>query len=269
MSVRVHQAASRARRAPRKGQQLKLPLGNRWVGRRKRPRRKLGTERGAVPHRARPLHRGSSPVHVTVRTVLRSLRSQYVFPTVRGVIVALNRRWFGRFRVVHFSAQADHLHLIVEAEDRAALLGAMRGLGVSLARRLNRLIFRRGRVSADRWHSRVLGTPRAVRHAIVYVLGNFRKHGEAGGVIDPYSSAPYFYDFAECGGKAPIEIEPRIVGTALRRQGPPIEPPETWLLAIGWMRHGKVSLHDSPRHGATARRRDRRDRAIGVTAQSA
>ena len=253
MSVRVHQAAERVRRAKRKGEQLKLPLGNRWVGGRKRPRRRLPTERGSVPHRARALHRSSNPVHVTVRTVLRSLRSQYMFPTVRGVIVALNRRWFGRFRVVHFSAQADHLHLIVEAEDRAALLGAMRGLGVSLARRVNRLIFRHGRVVADRWHSRALGTPRAVRHAIVYVLGNFRKHGEAGGEIDAYSSAPYFHGFAECGGKAPIEIEPRIVVAALRRRGPPIEPPETWLLAIGWMRHGKVSLHDSPRRCETKR----------------
>jgi putative transposase len=254
--VRVHQGAKRARRAERKGEQLKLPLGNRWAGRRQRPRRKVASERGTVPHRARPLHRGSNPAHVTVRTVLRSLRSQYVFPTVRGVIVALNRRWFGRFRVVHFSAQANHLHLIVEARDRAALLGGMRGFGVSLARRVNRLIFRRGGVIADRWHSRVLDTPRAVRHAIVYVLANFRKHGEAGGVIDTYSSAPYFHGFAECGGKAPIELEPRIVGAALRRRGPPIEPPETWLLAIGWMRHGKVSLHDCPRTGATARRRD-------------
>jgi putative transposase len=247
MSVRVHQAALRAPGARRKGEQLKLPLGNRWVGRRKRSRRKGATERGAVPHRARPLHRGYQPVHVTVRTLLRSLRSQYVFPTVRGVIMALNRRWFGRFRVVHFSAQADHLHLIVEAEDRAALLGAMRGLGVSLARRVNRLIFRQGRVVAGRWHSRPLGTPRAVRHAIVYVLGNFRKHGEGGGVIDACSSALYFQGFTECGGKAPIELEPRIVVTPLRRRGPPIEPPETWLLAIGWMRHGKISLHDSPR----------------------
>ena len=72
----------------------------------------------------------------------------------------------------------------------------------------------------------------------------------------PIRPRPTFHGFAECGGKAPIEIEPRIVLTALRRRGPPIEPPETWLLAIGWMRHGKVSLHDSPRESARPRDRN-------------
>jgi REP element-mobilizing transposase RayT len=121
-----------------------------------------------------------------------------VFPTVRGAIRDLNQRWKDRFRVAQFSVQSDHLHLMVEAVDRKALLGGVRGLSVSLARRVNQLVFRRGRVIADRWHGRALSTPRAVRHALVYLLGNFRKHEQrAGGAVDPFSSAPYFSGFVE------------------------------------------------------------------------
>ena len=175
------------------------------VGGAKGAGRRSRAKRGNVRHEVRPRHRAGEPVHVTLRSGFRPLRSAFVFPTVRGAIRDLNRRWRDRFRVVHFSVQSDHLHLIVEAVDRKALLGGVRGLSVSLARRVNRLVFRRGRVIADRWHGRALSTPRAVRHALVYLLGNFRKHEQsAGGAVDPFSSAPYFPGFVEFAQGVPV-----------------------------------------------------------------
>jgi REP element-mobilizing transposase RayT len=129
-------------------------------------------------------------VHVTLRSSVRSLRSQFVFPTVRNAIRSANQRWRGRFRIVHFSVQADHIHFIVEADDRCALSGGMRGFAVSCARQLNRLVFRSGSVFPERWHGRALTSPRAVRNAIRYVLANARKHGAVCGALDPCSSAP-------------------------------------------------------------------------------
>jgi hypothetical protein len=42
---------------------------------------------------------------------------------------------------------------------------------------------------SDRWHQRALKTPRSVRRALVYVLANFKKHGEAvHAPLDPCSS---------------------------------------------------------------------------------
>jgi REP element-mobilizing transposase RayT len=198
-----------------------------------------------VAHRARAPHRASEPVHVTLRSEVSSLRSQFTFPTVRAVIADANRRGRG-FRIVHFSVQGDHVHLIVEATDRARLVAALKGVSVSLARRVNRLIFRRGRLIADRWHGRALETPRAVRHAIAYVLGNFRKHGKATHAVDPCSSAPYFDGFAECAGKRPLEVAPRSVPREFRSLDPPTAEPKTWLLRVGWRRHGRISMHTSP-----------------------
>jgi hypothetical protein len=224
-----------------------LPFRNPRGGRRKGAGRRSLSARGAVPHARRPLHRAREPVHVTLRSRFKPLRSQFVFPTVRRAIVDANRRGRGCFRIVHYSVQADHLHLIVEAAHREALHGGVRGLSVSLARRINRLVFRRGALFADRWHGRQLATPRAVRVALVYVLANFKKHGERiAGPLDPYSSAPYFTGFREYAGRSPFEINPAVVPRPLRAQGPPVALAQSWLLRIGWLLHRPLSIHERP-----------------------
>ena len=191
-------------------EQLELRFPNRWGGARQKAGRKAGKRR-AVPHRARPAHRPSVPEHVTLRVRLRSLRSQFVFPTVRGALADANERGGARFRIVHFSVQSHHLHLIVEALERRDLIEGLRGLSVSLARRINRLLFRRGPLSAERWHGRPLPSPRAVRHALVYLLGNAKKHREPVGALDPLSSAPFFRGFRGFAGRAPLELRPELV----------------------------------------------------------
>ena len=74
--------------------------------------------------------------------------------------------------MIHYSIQRDHLHLIVEAADTERLSRGMQGLLGSMAKRLNKLWSRMGRVVADRFHDRILKTPRQVRNALRYVLNN-------------------------------------------------------------------------------------------------
>jgi REP-associated tyrosine transposase len=142
-----------------------------------------------------------------------------------------NREWF---RVVPYSVQENHVHLIVEAEDRQALSSGVRRLMVRIARRVNRLSFRRGRFSADRWHGRDLEGPRQVRNALVYVLHNHRKH--AGSVmLDPLSSARSFDGFASA------------LPSTFRSIGPPcVFAAKTWLLRVGWRKRGLIGLKRGP-----------------------
>ncbi|HYO96017.1 MAG TPA: transposase [Polyangiaceae bacterium] len=187
-------------------------------------------------------------MHVTLRSALRPLRSQYVFPTVRRAIAQASRR-SPDFRVVHFSVQEDHVHLLVEAAHSPALSAGMRGLVIRIARQVNKLLFRRGRVWSDRWHGRALTSPRAVRHAIVYVLANFRKH-EAHSIasLDPYSSAPDFEGFREyLGGSARMALRGGANAHAqVSSLPPPLPRARTWLLAQSW-RKRLFSVHDRPR----------------------
>jgi hypothetical protein len=83
-----------------------------------------------------------------------------------------------------------------------------------------------------------------VRNALCYVLANAKKHGEAVKLLDPFSSAPHFRGFLELAGRAPVELEPRLLPSGFEPS--PSAPPETWLLRRGWMRAGLLSIHDAP-----------------------
>jgi hypothetical protein len=138
-----------------------------------------------------------------------------------------------RFRVVHFSVQADHVHLIVEASSRERLIRGLQGLAGRTARAVNRVLCRRGKVWSGRYHSRVLSTPREARNALVYVLLNFRKHLRAGPGIDPRSSGPWFDGWMH-------RAEP--TGAPC-----PVAAPRTWLASTGWRRAGgPINPAESP-----------------------
>jgi hypothetical protein len=137
--------------------------------------------------------------------------------------------------VIHFSVQVDHIHLIVEAIGSASLVRGCHGLAIRCAIAINDSAKRRGPVWAHRYHTHALRTPREVRHAIAYVLLNFRKHLNAGPGVDPRSSGMWFD-----GWKAsfPSPSSP-----------PLVRAPRTWLASIGWRRGGLIGFDEGPRSG--------------------
>lgn len=178
--------------------------------------------------------RGTTKVALprAVSFAFRSLRHQFVAKTVLAAFQAATR---AEFRIVHWSIQPNHLHLIVEAQSADALSSGMRGLAVRLARRINRLLFRRGALWADRWFGVELTSPRQVRNALVYVLQNHAKHSPSHRPgCDPLSSAAGFDGFAT--------VQP---GATDSRAGPTAR---TWLLRIGWKRHGLIRQSEVPMH---------------------
>jgi hypothetical protein len=135
--------------------------------------------------------------------------------------------------------QPDHVHLIVEARDRYALSSGVRGLAVRLARRLNGAIGRSGGLWGDRWNGRDLKTPREVRHCIVYVLANAKKHvRERVEPIDSCSSAPWFDGFAD--------VSPEYLAALAGGLDPPVRAPQSWLARVGWRRRGLVLACEAP-----------------------
>jgi REP element-mobilizing transposase RayT len=167
-----------------------------------------------VPHLVREDFAARHPVHVTLRLQpdVGYLRAPQRAKIVREALAGARG-----LRVIHYSIQGSHLHLIVEAADAHALSRGMQGLATSLARRLNAAASRSGPVFVDRYHARALTTPTEVASAIRYVVGNYRRHARESlnrDWTDPYA-------------------------TSIDR---PLSEPETWLLRVGW------------RKGAPARR---------------
>jgi putative transposase len=174
--------------------QLALTLPQRGGARRGSGRKPAGARAG-VSHHGRPAVSRHHPVHVTlrVREHVWNLRSRRCFRLVEAALAASRERGF--VRVVHFSVQGNHVHLIVEAHDEAELARGMKGLEVRLARALNRLMTRRGSIFGDPYHGHVLRTRSEVARAVHHVLQNHRGHlariggRPSCGAADPFSSA--------------------------------------------------------------------------------
>ncbi|WP_394850953.1 transposase [Pendulispora brunnea] len=150
------------------------------------------------------------------------------------------------FRVVQFSVQHDHIHLIIEAHDKGSLSRGMRGLAIRLARAINRGLVRRGPVWKERYQAHALMWPREVRNALLYVLMNHRKHRASAAWLDPRSSAAWFD-----GWRRDLLFEHALPDLAeLAGLSPPVQPPQTWLAREGWRRHRLLGVDEAP---ATAR----------------
>ncbi len=190
-----------------RGRTLQLALF-RHGGRRAGAGRKPKGEQALCPRYVRPRLASRVPVLVTIRwlTGLPSLRCAT------------------SLRVVHGSVQSNHLHLIVEARDAAALARDMCGLLVRIERGLNRAWGRRGKILADRYHA--------------CVLHNAKKHGSLVRGVDPFSSGPWFDGWRE--------LLDEVAVLTLREQNSPFATARTWLLSVGWRRHGRIGLGESP-----------------------
>jgi putative transposase len=212
--------------------QLELPAGRRWGGKRVGAGRKLVALRPSPPHRPRARHQARWPVHVTLRAraELPSLRSAHVFPVLRRSLAAAHKT---AFRVVHFSVQTDHVHLLVEGDHPRALVRGLQGLAARCAKAVNRAARRRGGVWSSRHHRHPLRTPTEARRGLVYILLNFRKHLRAAPGVDPRSSGAWF------GGWRDAPSAPR--------EASPVAPPRTWLASVGWRRAGgSIAVAERP-----------------------
>ncbi len=197
-----------------------------------------------MPHVRREHFGTPLPAHVTLRmrADVPSLRTvRIVRELERGFRIARARKGF---RLVHYSSQGNHAHLIVEARDRAALARGMKSIGARVARAVNRITGRKGRVLADRYHLRLLPTPRQVRSALRYVLLNARRHAAAvraavkqTAALDQASSARWF------NGWKISSVRPSNDASDDDR---PVARARTWLLAVGWRRHGLLDPADVP-----------------------
>ena len=215
----------------RKARQAEFGFVN-WGGKRRGAGRKPKGERAGVSHAKRPRLAARFPVLVTLRLRegLQTLRADDSHELIRDALAAGSG---GEFRVIEYSVQSNHLHFVAESRDERALTRGMIGLAVRIARGLNRLWKRSGHVFADRFHALILRTPRAVRAALVYCIQNARKHGAwiARGP-DAYSSGASFDGWKGSNGKG---AESRLLARA-----------RTWLLSIGWKRHGLIDPREAP-----------------------
>ena len=198
-------------------------------------------------------------MHVSMRRVVvgPSFRSQRVASAIVGQITDAKRRGV---RVLHYSIQDNHLHLMIEGRDSADLSNQMRSLFSRIAFAVNAVARRAGKLFRDRHHRHELRTPTETRNALVYILFNDRKHGfndrkdgaraavgaPADADLDLRSSALWFKGWDPGVPRPPLTREE--MGILASDMECPTSPPETWLARVGWRRGGgPLRFNERPR----------------------
>jgi REP element-mobilizing transposase RayT len=239
------------------GTKIRDPRGGKRKGAGRKPNNGV---RAGMPHEARPALTASYPLHVTLRVlaIVSTLRDFDIYPAFQKATMAAakfgqnmaNGQWF---RIVHLSIQSNHVHLLVEASDRDALSRGMQGFQISAAKWINKAVSKRskrrrtGSVFADRYFAEPIKSPLQTRRALAYVLNNWRKHERdrtptsSKWRVDPFSSGVQFTGWQE------------LVDLGLERWQVPegyvpltVLEPSTWLLRVGWRRHGLVRCAELP-----------------------
>ena len=178
------------------------------------------------------------PAHITIRAAkgLPSFREQVVARAI-GHVIRTMRVVRDDFRIVEFSIQSNHVHLIVEADDDRALSSAIRSFEARVSKVLNHHVLRRkrGKVWGDRYFRVDLESPAQARHALAYVLQNAHHHGVvAAGVKDPISSARWSNRYVT---RAELPLESSLTS-----------PSRTYMLNVLWEKRwpGAISPAEVP-----------------------
>jgi REP element-mobilizing transposase RayT len=241
------------------GQNRGRRKGEKYRG--KKPGRKPKGKRAGSPHKTRPELKPNWPVHIVLRVHedLKNLRKRHMYKALREATITAALRELSYapetdfFRIIHLSIQDTHVHLLAEAGSKEALARGLQGFQISAAKHINRAYSqklrlrrrRRGSVFPDRYHEEIIRSPRQARHALSYVLNNWRKHREdrapvaQGWNVDPFSTGVVFTGWKEREGKFLWkwrESYERLV----------VYLPQTWLLREGWLKHGRISFHEVP-----------------------
>lgn len=234
------------------GPALKKVSGSGRGGRREGAGRKPKGEKAGPSHLKREPLDPRYPALITwqIKPGLCDLRTRRCFAQILESFIRIQEQF--PFRIVHYSAQNDHLHLLVEGSDNRLLSRSMQGLSIRIAKAINREIGRKGKIFADRYRSLVLKTPSEVRRGIECVLKDVMRHNRGKkvfppGWVDPFSSAVFFFEpeiTREETPRQPQKEDPKWIAEFLRLRAKlgrwEVSPPKTALLRAKWRKAGDI-----------------------------
>ena len=178
--------------------QLKLNI---FKGKRGGRRPGVGRKRihsPGVAHRARKKVTDRFPIHINFK-VNHSIKNKTCLRILKKAIS--NARSHG-LRIIHFSLESNHVHLLIEATDNAILTKGMRSLTITFAKGINK-----GRIQLERYHLHILKSVRETRNAFHYVVLNHAKHAQLKrAYIDSYSSLGWVRELRKLAMESKLSV---------------------------------------------------------------
>jgi REP element-mobilizing transposase RayT len=149
-----------------------------------------------IRHIARDQIKRTTPLHLTIK-----IESKKAGIKNKNILTALhhsikNARLLG-LRILHYSLEYDHVHLLVEADNNGILGRGMQSFGISFSKGINKIKQMNGRVFKSRYHFRKLKTPSEIKNVLNYILRNGIKHKHSSSILNPYNSFVVINDFSK------------------------------------------------------------------------
>jgi REP element-mobilizing transposase RayT len=203
-----------------------------WGGRRKGAGRKNLS--GTVAHAAREKVDFRKPLHITIRLApgLSGLRTKHLHEQFTAALLKAKAKGL---RVLHYSIQGNHLHMLAECADNQALAAGMNSFGTSFAKAVRKKLGGKGKVFDGRYHLRVLKNPMQMKNTLAYVLLNQAKHENLIPYNDRFSSSQYFNEWKALLGR---KVGPILEDWRKNQNSLPdyLSTPKSWLASAGWRR---------------------------------
>lgn len=102
---------------------------------------------------------------------------------------AIARARLKNLKVIHYTLEYNHVHLLVETNDHRILHAGMQALGISFSKAINKVKSLKGHVYKHRYHQRKIGSARELKNVLLYIFNNGKKHKRTNKRIDLYNSA--------------------------------------------------------------------------------
>jgi len=140
-----------------------------------------------IRHRERPFLTKAASLHLTVKVkrIKADMKNKAVLSILKRAI--MNARKQG-LRVIHFTLEYDHIHLLIEAENNEILGKGMQSFGVTFSKAINRMKKQSGGVYKHRYHFRQISGVRQLKNVLNYIFTNGVKHKTAKSLVNPYNS---------------------------------------------------------------------------------
>lgn len=140
-----------------------------------------------IRHTKRLIFNLPSAFHITIKVKENKadIKNKNILKSLHH---AIKRARLQGIRVLHFTLEYNHVHLVLEASNHKELHKGMQAFGISFAKKINKQKHLNGTVYKNRYHQRLLKTRSEFKNAIQYVFSNGLKHKRALSKLDPYNS---------------------------------------------------------------------------------
>jgi REP element-mobilizing transposase RayT len=141
----------------------------------------------AIRHIGRPKFIKPRSLHLTIK-VRENKADIKTKRLLKALHHAIKRARLKDLKIIHYSLEHNHVHLLAEANSDKILKTGMQAFGISFSKAINRTKKLNGTVYKHRYHFRRISSSRELKNVLHYIFSNGIKHGRTKSILDPYNS---------------------------------------------------------------------------------